>query len=409
VSSRSRQPVSTTADERLRLANLAAAAFLEPRMQELVADLGELLREQLPSYGAAALDTVRDGIATVLDVALRRLHEGRAPEETDAEAIAVPARRWADEGRPLDPRSFQLGARRVMSVVAEHADDLDIDARTLFAMQDRFWAWATMCASILADVHREHEVAVARRGAARRADFLRDLAAGKMTLERLLHESEAYGLDVSRPYFAVCADGGEEGGTGALESHIRRSGATTDRRTLQVVIDGRLLALTPQVPAAYDGVVLAVGPATMLQDAHGSFAEATEALITARAFDITGIVDLGVLGPLPLVTEADTLAARLSARHFHELDQHGKAGVEIEDTVRTLLELDRNIEATAAQLHLHRNSVRYRVGRFRELTGLDLRRTEDLVTTWWLLKRRQSARSASDREAESVGAAPAVK
>lgn len=33
--------------------------------------------------------------------------------------------------------------------------------------------------------------------------------------------------------------------------------------------------------------------------------------------------------------------------------------------------------------------------RFRELTGLDLRRTEDIVTTWWLLKRRQSARMAS--------------
>ncbi|MGZ4174216.1 MAG: helix-turn-helix domain-containing protein, partial [Solirubrobacteraceae bacterium] len=105
----------------------------------------------------------------------------------------------------------------------------------------------------------------------------------------------------------------------------------------------------------------------------------------------------GALGPLPLVAEADALAARLSARHLRELDERGQAGREIEDTVSTLLELDRNIEATAAQLHLHRNSVRYRVGRFRELTGLDLRRTEDLVTTWWLLKRRRSARSAAGR------------
>jgi hypothetical protein len=59
-------------------------------------------------------------------------------------------------------------------------------------------------------------------------------------------------------------------------------------------------------------MVLAVGPATMLPDAHASFAEAAEALITARAIDITGIVDLGALGPRPLLAEADVLSARLS-------------------------------------------------------------------------------------------------
>jgi DNA-binding PucR family transcriptional regulator len=35
--------------------------------------------------------------------------------------------------------------------------------------------------------------------------------------------------------------------------------------------------------------------------------------------------------------------------------------------------------------------VRYRVHRFEELSGLDLSRTEDLVTAWWLLNRRHQA------------------
>ncbi|MGZ4251566.1 MAG: PucR family transcriptional regulator [Solirubrobacteraceae bacterium] len=389
-----------TPEDRLRVAGLAAAAFLEPRTEEIVADLGELLREQLPSYEGETLDTLGDGIRIVLGVALTRLREGGSLEEADAEALWEPARGWADEGRPLDPPSFQLGARRVMSLLAEHAAELEIDDRTLFAMQDRIWGWATMGASILADAQREHLVTLARRDAARRADFLRDLAAGRMTLERLAGDSEAYGLDVGQPYFAVCADCtdcGSGAAVEALEAHVRRSGATADRRALQVVVDGRLLAVTSQVPTVFDGIALAVGPATMLPDAHASFAEAAEALITARAFDITGIVDLGALGPLPLVAEADVLAARLSARHLRELDERGQAGRDIEDTVSTLLELDRNIEATAERLHLHRNSIRYRVRRFRELTGLDLRRTEDLVTTWWLLTRRRSARSAAGR------------
>jgi len=223
-----------------------------------------------------------------------------------------------------------------------------------------------------------------------------------MTPERLVRESDAFGLDIGRTYFAVRAECGEAGAAEALETHVRRSGATTDRRTLQVVVDGRLLAVTPRVPAPFEGTVLAVGPARMLQDAHASFAEAGEALVTAAAFGIAGIVDLGALGPLPLVTEADTLAERLSARHLRALDERGRAGRGIEDTVRTPARARPQCRGDGRTAAPARNSVRYRVERFRELTGLDLRRTEDLVTTWWLLKRRESARAAADRGAESA-------
>ena len=95
----------------------------------------------------------------------------------------------------------------------------------------------------------------------------------------------------------------------------------------------------------------------MLPDVHASFAEATKALTTARAVQLVGVVDLAALGPLPLVIEADALATRLTARHLSDLDDRGRAGLEIEDTVRTLLQLDRSVEATADRLDLHRNTV----------------------------------------------------
>jgi DNA-binding PucR family transcriptional regulator len=140
----------------------------------------------------------------------------------------------------------------------------------------------------------------------------------------------------------------------------------------------------------------------LLQEVHRSFAEAEEALATARAFGVTGLVELTALGPLPLATAAGNLAARLEREHFCELDKLGRTGEEIEQTMLTLLDLDQNVDATAARLHLHRNTVRYRVTRFRNLTGLDLRRTDDLVTAWWLLKWRQ-ARPA--REGAAAAAA----
>ena len=393
MSSPRRPPPATGADERLRVGYRTVAAFLEPRVEGIVADVGELLRTEISAYGAEELGTLRENVRATLEIALEQLRQGRAPDASDAAAITALARRWAAEGRALDPRSFQLGARLVAVAVADHAAELGLDDRMLFTMQDAVWDWATVCASILADAQRDHDVAAARRDATRRADFLRDLAAGAVTAERLGRESEAFGLDAETPYFPLEAEAASPGAAAMLEAHVRNAGATEDRRALPVVLGRRLLAIVPRVPGAYESVTIAVGPPVMLADARASFAQAAEALATARAFGITGVVDLAGLGPLPLVTEADTLAECLTERHLAALDALGPRGRELEDTILALLDRDHNIDATAAALHLHRNSIRYRVGRFRELTGLDLRRTEDLVTTWWLLKRRQAART----------------
>jgi hypothetical protein len=381
-------------DTRLRAANVAVAGFLQERADGLADKLLELLRAQLPVYADETLGALRDRVRVVLDLAITRLRQGDVPDSRDAEALAILARGWAAEGLPLDQRSFQVGARHVVAVVASHAAELELDAATMFELQNRVWEWATMCASILADAHRDHAVALARRDAAARAEFLRDLAAGRVTPERLAQASDTYALNIDELYFAVCARCEDPAVGSALEAHVRRSGSTDDRRTLQVVVDGRLLAVAPQAPTPYGDVTIAVGAATSLEDAHASFSEALEALATARAFGITGVVDLASLGPLPLITEAQTFALRLTHRHMRELDARGASGAAIEQTIRTLLDHDRNVEAAAAELHVHRNSIRYRVGRFHELTGLDLRKTEDLVTTWWLLKRRQASHAA---------------
>jgi hypothetical protein len=384
--------------ERLRAAYMAIATFLEPRLDGIVAAVGDLLREEIPAYRAEEERQLHESVRAILALALDQLRQGHGPGSSETATIATLARRWASEGRPLDQRSFQLGARLVTVAVAEHADELGLeglDGQTLFAMQDAVWDWATVCAAILAEAQRDHEVAAARRDATRQTEFLRDLASGGITPERLARESKALGLDVHHPYFAVEAECDETASASQLETHLRRSGATQRHHPLLVVAGRRVVAVTPKIPVEFEGATIAVGPPASLQQAHTSFAEAAQALATARAFGIAGIVDLATLGPLPLVTEGDVLARRLDERRLQELDARGDTGSELEHTIRTLLDLNREVDAAAAALHLHRNSIHYRVRRFRELTGLDLHRTEDLVTAWWLLKRRQAARGGA--------------
>ena len=97
------------------------------------------------------------------------------------------------------------------------------------------------------------------------------------------------------------------------------------------------------------------------------------------------------LGPRPLVVTAERAAERLDRRVLAPFPDDPEPN-EIERTVLDYLNHDQDAEGTARRMCVHVNTVRYRVGRFRELTGLDLRRTEDLVAAWWLLNRRAANR-----------------
>jgi DNA-binding PucR family transcriptional regulator len=121
-------------------------------------------------------------------------------------------------------------------------------------------------------------------------------------------------------------------------------------------------------------------------------------LETAAAFDFTGVVELQSLGALSLVTATDEIARRLDEEWFGHVDDRF---ADFEHTVSTFLEAGQRVEATAARLHVHANTVRYRLTRFREVTLLDVRKTNDLVLAWWLLKRRECLRRGGEPESGS--------
>ena len=55
-------------------------------------------------------------------------------------------------------------------------------------------------------------------------------------------------------------------------------------------------------------------------------------------------------------------------------------------SVRVWLERDRHTTQAAASLHVHPNTLAYRVRRFEQLSGRDLRSTPDLAEVWLALR-----------------------
>jgi DNA-binding PucR family transcriptional regulator len=68
------------------------------------------------------------------------------------------------------------------------------------------------------------------------------------------------------------------------------------------------------------------------------------------------------------------------------LDYDARHGAELLETLQAFLDVDGAWSRCAAALHLHVNTVRYRIARVEALTGRDLSRLEDQVDVFLALR-----------------------
>ncbi|MFC1443086.1 helix-turn-helix domain-containing protein [Streptacidiphilus sp. N1-10] len=377
---------------RRRIAARIAAIISEvdPELNAIAADLAQLYRQRIPRYDQVDANSIEHNTHTVLRIVVDQLRGESAHASTDE--LTALARGWAVQRIPLDlvAHSIQIGARRVFELIRQRATAQGLPATVIDEMQDLTWEWATASATAVHLVLQEQAVV----GAAHRADFLRRLLDGALPPTALVAEARNQRLDPERHYRVACTTWDETAETSDLLAVIRTHGATAKLPVVDTVIDRHLVALLPRTPAQLPHLApVALGPAMPLGAASTSYQQARRALDLATRFGRGGLVDLAALGPLPLLGAAEDAADLLTEKHLAPLRRHGSAGTEIITTVETYLDCDRRIDDTAAALYLHRNTVRNRLTRFAELTGLDLDRTDDLIVAWWLLNRERQQTS----------------
>jgi PucR family transcriptional regulator, purine catabolism regulatory protein len=100
-----------------------------------------------------------------------------------------------------------------------------------------------------------------------------------------------------------------------------------------------------------------------------------------------------------LTGESADLAA-LAAEVLGSVVQYDAAHAgELVPSIRVWLEQDRHTERAAHALHIHPNTLRYRVQRFEQLTGRSLSSTASLAEVWLAL--RATAHAPAGRSAIS--------
>jgi hypothetical protein len=376
---------------------------METGMQRLFTLVGEHLDEVVersvarvridtPQFAELPPDEMRPAIRSGFVAALAAFREDRPATVDDLAELRKLGARRAEQGIPLQAlvHGFRLAARVAIETAHEYNDryELAVYEADLHSMTQRVWEWVVDALAVASQAHHHVELEMARMGSGPRADFIRRLLMGSFSRADTMSLAPLHGLDPERTYRAFRAPLDGLRARQRLE-HVLGVSALHD------VVDGDLAGVLLHAPNRSPDLI-AFGLAVPLTSIADSFAQATIALRTARLYCLDGAVSISHVAARAGAVAGHALAEIAYERCFASLPQPRDQRWTFEETLSAHLEHDLRFDETARKLHIHPNSLRYRIRRFEELSGLRVDHVEDTVTIWWAL---QHLRYAGDDSA----------
>jgi PucR-like helix-turn-helix protein len=195
-----------------------------------------------------------------------------------------------------------------------------------------------------------------------------------------------FGLHHGGTYHCVVSDVADPTRVRALEQAFARCGGVL------APVGGRLSGLTPRLPGgrALDPAVLVVTtPPITLDQARSAYKLCRTALHAARFRESTGICDVVELAGETALAAQPMLAGFLSDGLLGALSPTDDFHRELVATALAYLDHGQRLDLTAGALHLHPNTVRYRLRRLQDLTGFGTPAEGlpvlETVRWWWAL------------------------
>jgi hypothetical protein len=315
-----------------------------------------------------------------LDVVVRWLVDSRPPTEAELDVLRSRARQQAQDGVPVDfvPGNFRRGARFAWNAALEIADEAERVA--LLETADLLFEFVDRVSRIYAEAHADAErlapIAIEER-----------LARGLLT--RLARDEPPTAEDVDlaarlgirldgtfRPFVVALA-----GASGA--AHLDLAEGLRGQACL-AVSEGRWVVavsrVRPDHPGLYlpEGSTIAEGDLTAREQLGAVLIELRMLVDVALSHGHTGVVEPNrYLVELLLRT-----GPRVAAQIRHQVYGPLRAHPELARSLDCLVEHNFNRQRAAAALPAHRNTLRDRLHRVAELTGLDLENPDDRGLAW---------------------------
>jgi hypothetical protein len=354
----------------------------------LPTDLGALVCAAIPAIADELLDVLGPAIPVyrTLDGPFRRdvvravadaLHdfasviEHRPPTVGADRALYVAVgERWFRSGRSLDTlqAGYHLGARVVWRRIAEVANDAGAEAETVAVLADSLFAYLDEIAAVTVEGFVAAQAAAAGEVERRRARLLAALV-GDPAPDRPALERAALDAGWPLPRTLAAAALGPEAGHRRLPADVL-AGAV-DGITCLIVPDPDGPGRRALLQRALGGATAALGPTVAVEHAARSWVRARGLLRLLGNDTAAGGLHAADDHLLELLlAEGPSLVDDLAALRLAPLGALPPRSRErLEATLLAYLRHRGNGRRMAADLHVHPQTVRYRLARLRELLG----------------------------------------
>ncbi|GAA1639531.1 helix-turn-helix domain-containing protein [Actinoplanes couchii] len=298
----------------------------------------------------------------LLTAATRALAARRGPTEADLSFVEELGVTRARQGVPIEAvlAAIHVSERAIWQRAREVARAEDVDPELLLDARELYDDWADAVRSRLITAHRLTKATADPRP--------RDAA----ILRRLLQGGSAAALAVAEAGLPV---------HGRLWLLVARPGYDEPTQ-LGAVVDDLFIGVSARKPSGRVAVAAGLaGPAEPDRLAPAK-RMALAALTTAESTGRTGMVHIADVAWQAALTDRADLAEALLDRHQQAWTTLGPNAEPVARAVLAWLDHDRDVTAAGTALFVHPNTVRNRVRRFTEVTGID----PSDPNAWWLCR-----------------------
>ncbi len=353
--------------------------LIRPHVPALSDEVIEAIRERVPAYRRPLRGRFGAGLRAGVEEALAQFADLVADPELDrtgGDAVyRALGRGEYRERRSLDAllAAYRLGARVSWRRVSAIAIEARVDRRTLALLAEAVFAYIDELSALSADGYAEAQSAAAgesERMRRRIAALLLDPDTDEAAVRAAAAEA---GWDPPERIAALAWAGGGSRLRSRLPAGTLVAEPGDDGRTgIALLADPDAPGLDARLERAASRTPVVLGPTMSLMSAPRSAERARVALrlieagvITAKGFTIADD-HLGAL-----VAHGDErILAELAARRLAPLaDETPASRARLSETLRSWLDHQGEVARVAAELHVHPQTVRYRLARLRDRFG----------------------------------------
>jgi hypothetical protein len=357
------------------------ADLIEPELEAITGEILEGIGREVPEYSRPLEGEfghgVRTGVGEALSQFVALIRDPDAGRELGREVYVALGRGELRQGRTLDSlqAAYRVGARVAWRRISRAGRRADLDSEVLSLLAEAIFAYIDELSADSVEGYAEAQAEIEDRRRLRRrelAALLMREPAADATSVRGAAETAAWRLPRSVAALA-CA-----------ESDLAQIAHRLPADVLVAELDetGCVLVPDPAGPGRAGALArvfgsrsAALGPAGKLGQLSGSWRLARAVLAASEAGALPAAKLLHAEDHLAelLLIEGAELAARIGSHRLVPLDSlTPKARVRMEETMLAFLRHRGNAVEMAKSLHLHPQTIRYRIARLRELLGAQL-------------------------------------